>query len=232
MTNALSFLSDLRSYLRGSRDRDQRAFYDLESSLPYFDQVNRILCKDKRRVILEFLAPPHAVGDAILEIGCGVGHFARILADRGESVVGIDLSARKIEKARKLSQRYPSRALTFLESDFREFNAESSRQGAAGAFSRILASDVVEHIPWEPAQTVRKLRDLAAPGGQIVVSVPSKMCMNDPGHIWKLLPDEWDQVFRAEGLRVERKQMSRICWYWLKTPLPLAMVFSLRKGDA
>ena len=57
--------------------------------------------------------------------------------------------------------------------------------------------------------------------------MPSRLCVNDPGHFWRLLPDEWERIFVASGFRIQRRHMSRLCWYGLPTPLPLAMVYEL-----
>ena len=35
------------------------------------------------------------------------------------------------------------------------------------------------------------------------------------------------KVFVVSGFRIYRRQMSRLCWYGLPTPLPLAMVYEL-----
>src|SRR5688572_1608684 len=48
-----------------------------------------------------------------------------------------------------------------------------------------------------------------------------------PGHFWTLLPEAWEQAFVASGCRIARRQMSRLCWYGLTTPLPLAKVYTL-----
>ncbi len=237
----LAFLRDLRSYYHGSRGRDQREFYDLESSLPYFDHVNRILCKDKRRVLLEFLAPAAHPREPILDVGCGIGTFARIMAQRGEHVVGVDISRRKIARARAHGLRPGSRPargrIDYFVGDLQDLGRGGALDlalsrtlgGGAVRFGRIVASDVIEHLPAQPRETAGWLRSLLPAGGQLLASVPSRLCVGDPGHIWRLLPPEWEDVFRTAGFRVQEKRMSRIAWYGLVTPLPLAMVFDLRR---
>jgi len=233
----LKLLRDLRSYYHGSRDRDQSEFYDLESSLPYFDQVSWILGRHKRQVILEFLLGSHTREEPLLEVGCGIGTLARVLARRGEWVIALDISARKIARAPGLGSG-GSGSIDYHVGDLRELGQKGpldaalrrSLGGKALGFRRIIACDVLEHLPIEPAETVRKLRDLLLPGGQLIASVPSRLCLGDPGHIWRLLPADWEEVFRASGLRVLGRRMSRIYCYRLRTPLPLAMVFDLRRN--
>jgi 2-polyprenyl-3-methyl-5-hydroxy-6-metoxy-1,4-benzoquinol methylase len=233
----VNLLKDLRSYYRGSRERDQREFYDLESRLPYFNQVNRILCRDKRRWILHFLkAGRGPEGDRVLEVGCGIGTFARFLARRGESVVGVDISRKKIIQARARAGWRRARSLPgrveYHVGDLQELGSGGGLDRAVGGgrpleFSRIVAADVLEHVPSPPLETVRRLSGLLAAGGRLIASVPSRLCLGDPGHIWRLVPEEWEQVFRSARLRILGRRMSRIYCYRLITPLPLAMVFSL-----
>jgi len=94
-------------------------------------------------------------------------------------------------------------------------------------FPVLLAADVLEHVPSAPLQTVRHLRRLVLAHGRCFVSVPARLWIHDPGHFWPLLPHEWEQVFVASGFHIHRRQMSRLCWYGLPTPLPLAMVYEL-----
>jgi len=232
----LTLLRDLRSYYQGSGGRNQGEFYDLESRLPYFDQVNWILGRHKQRIMIEFLDPPQRPGDPILEVGCGIGTFARALAARAERVVAVDISRRKVARARALTAGSSAERIEYHAGDFRDLGSGGALDQAlfAGgplAFSRIIASDVVEHVPSEPIETGRRLRNLLKPGGQLLVSVPSRLCLSDPGHIWRLLPAGWEAVFAAAGLEVRRRRMSRISWYRLPTPLPLAMVFDLRRSE-
>jgi SAM-dependent methyltransferase len=57
--------------------------------------------------------PPHC-GQA-LEIGCGTGAFARLLAQRSQHVLALDLSPQMVETARARSQGYPN--ITFEVAD-------------------------------------------------------------------------------------------------------------------
>jgi SAM-dependent methyltransferase len=63
------------------------------------------------------LATVEALGDAgrgrVLELACGSGRLARYLAERGATVVGVDLSAALIAKAVAVEQRAP-RGIRYL----------------------------------------------------------------------------------------------------------------------
>jgi ubiquinone/menaquinone biosynthesis C-methylase UbiE len=45
--------------------------------------------------------------EAALDIGCGTGSFSRLLAERADRVVALDLSPRMIEVAREALQAVP-----------------------------------------------------------------------------------------------------------------------------
>lgn len=232
------FWHDLRSYYHGCRDRDLPDFYDLESRLPYFDHVSRILCAHKRRLLQRWIsaAPVHG---PILELGSGIGTFARQLARRGHRVVAVDISAAKTAKARRLTARWYRQQLPPVQhvvGDMRELGAgtaldqtilQACQWPTWQPFEVLLAADVLEHLPDTPEESVRRLRACITSRGRFFTSVPSRLCRHDPGHFWTLLPEEWEEVFRAGGWRIQRRQMSRLCWYGLPTPLPLAMVYEL-----
>ena len=97
-------LRDVRTYYQGCQGWDLREFYDLESRLPYFDHAGWILGKHKRQVLLQWIRAQQVQGP-ILELGSGIGSFARQLAEQGYTVVGVDISAAKTAKAQRLSAR-------------------------------------------------------------------------------------------------------------------------------
>lgn len=229
---------DLRSYYRGCQNRNLREFYDLESRLPYFDHVSRILCAHKRRILLRWISDA-AVRGPLLEVGSGIGTFARQLGSKGYQVVAVDISAAKTSKAQRLTarrqQRQPMR-LHHLVGDLRAIHpgtplAHAIQHACAWPtwqpFAGILAADVLEHVPTPPLRTLQHLRALLAPQGRLFTSVPSRLCLNDPGHFWTLLPEAWEDVFTASGFWIHRRHMSRLCWFGMPTPLPLAMVYEL-----
>lgn len=229
---------DLRSYYRGCRDRDLREFYDLESRLPYFDQAGRILGAHKRRLLLTWISQQPVCGP-ILELGSGIGTLTRQLGRSGYQVVAVDISPLKTWKARRLTAQHqsgrPALVLHFV-GDLRELGGgsaldlgiqEACKWPTLQKFEVLLAADVLEHIPDPPGETLRRLHALLAPQGRFFTSVPSRLCVNDPGHFWRFLPQEWEQEFITSGFRIQRRQMSCLCWYGLPTPLPLAMVYEL-----
>ena len=100
-------------------------------------------------------------GMRVLDVGCGPGRHARALAERGMSVVGIDISERFVELARDGAPQGATfvlgdaRAMTFAA----EFDAAISLcQGAFGL------------VPGEDAEVLRRMVQALRPGGVAAIS--------------------------------------------------------------
>ena len=105
-----------------------------------------------------------APGQRILEPGCGTGRLTAVLAtavgDTG-SVVALDISARMVQAAReRLAGRANVQVLHTALEDFR---------GAARRFDRIVCHQVFPHFD-DPAVAVRRMADLLAPSGLVVIA--------------------------------------------------------------
>ncbi len=100
----LQLLCALRSYYQGCRNRDLREFYNLESYLPYFDLAGQILGAHKRRILLRWMREAPIQGP-LLEVGSGIGTFARQLGRCGYRVIAVDISDAKTLKAQRLTAK-------------------------------------------------------------------------------------------------------------------------------
>lgn len=70
----------------------------------------------------------------ILDVGCGRGRHARILARRGYDVTGIDLSASSIVEAREWAAQ-DGLDITFVQGDMREPYCEGCADGVVNLFT-------------------------------------------------------------------------------------------------
>ena len=96
----------------------------------------------------------------ICDLGCGPGHVARYLHERGANVIGIDLSPGMIEQARKLVP-----GVRFETGDMRALDA------ADGAWQAIVAFYSIVHLTADELPDVfREWHRVLAPGGVAVVS--------------------------------------------------------------
>ncbi|MFD3500962.1 class I SAM-dependent methyltransferase [Streptomyces sp. NPDC058678] len=97
---------------------------------------------------------------AALDVGCGDGLLARKLADRAESVTGVDRSPEMIRLARESAQELGD--VTFFEGDYLD-----DPRLPEGTYGFVSAVAVVHHSAFEHA--VGRLVRLLAPGGRLVI---------------------------------------------------------------
>jgi 2-polyprenyl-3-methyl-5-hydroxy-6-metoxy-1,4-benzoquinol methylase len=108
----------------------------------------------------------------VLELGCGAGHLSAEIARRGLRVLGVDLSGRKIERARA---RYPG--IEFRRQDILAMPADA-------AWDTVVLAEVLEHVPGHVGDRMLALAwALVAPGGRLVVSVPNEDLVPHPNHV-------------------------------------------------
>ena len=113
---------------------------------------------------LELLAP--RAGDRVLDVGCGSGVFASLIAERGGvEVTGVDANAAAIEFCRG---KYANPHLRFVQGRVDEIDAGGER------FDAISFLEVIEHVyEHQAAAILGSFRALLKPGGRLVVSTPN-----------------------------------------------------------
>jgi 2-polyprenyl-3-methyl-5-hydroxy-6-metoxy-1,4-benzoquinol methylase len=94
-----------------------------------------------------------------LDVGCGTGLLARRLADRCREVVGIDVDAGTLSRARAASGS--GSPITFVRGDV------LTHAFPDGGFDFISAVAVLHHLPLQAALT--RLKSLLRPSGVLVV---------------------------------------------------------------
>jgi SAM-dependent methyltransferase len=94
-----------------------------------------------------------------LDVGCGTGAFARALAPRCDSVLGLDLSPEMIRLARARAE--PHANVRFEVADVLEYGLPH------GAFDLIVSVTTLHHLPFE--RTLGILRDALTPNGRLIV---------------------------------------------------------------
>ncbi len=117
--------------------------------------------------VLDIL-PARGKGLRVLEVGCGPGHLAARLVERGVDVVAIDPS----EKQVNLAQEH---GVSALRSDFLSFGAER--------FDALLFTRSLHHISPLP-EAIRKMRSLLRPGGWILADEFAHEEMNPATAAW------------------------------------------------
>ncbi len=94
-------------------------------------------------------------GKRVLDLGCGKGRFARALAERGASVVGLDLSAAMLDQATGIGRvRGSARRLPF----------------GPASFDAVMAVEVFEHLARRSLDLVcGEIHRVLRPGGRLVI---------------------------------------------------------------
>jgi O-antigen biosynthesis protein len=96
----------------------------------------------------------------VLDVGCGAGNVGRAVRARADRLVGIEMVPEAAARAREV---YDAVHVATVE---------DALPGLGETFDTILAYDLLEHTV-DPEAVVRALRDVAAPGALLHVSLPN-----------------------------------------------------------
>jgi SAM-dependent methyltransferase len=101
----------------------------------------------------------------VLDMGCGLGAFTRMLAPFAQNVLGTDISTEAITQARKLSAGHPN--VTYSQRDMLDSPQQES------AFDLIIVADTLYYLDPRTAaglkSIVRAISSKVAPGGLVLV---------------------------------------------------------------
>lgn len=111
-------------------------------------------------------------GERVLDMGCGAGRHAFEMYRRGADVIAFDQDADELSDVRELFVAMAEAGEVPLgaEADVKEGDA-LALPFADGEFDRIVAAEVLEHIPAD-IQAIGELARVLRPGGTMAVSVP------------------------------------------------------------
>lgn len=139
-------------------------------------------------------------GTAVLDVGCGVGRWSRVLAAKGARVTGIDLSPTMVAEAtRRAAAAGLADRCRFLAQDLAELNA-------GRRYELILGVTVLQHIldPGRLRAAIERLVTHLAPEGRMVLleaapTLPQDRC-DSPVFTARDL-DSYLSLFAECGLR-------------------------------
>ncbi len=119
-------------------------------------------------------------GERLLDLGCGTGRHAFEAAKQGAKVVALDTNLADLKEVRDLFEAMATGGEIPAEGAGAETNADALHLPFAdGTFDRVVASEVMEHIP-DDVGAAAELARVLRPGGTLAVTVPSwlpeRMC--------------------------------------------------------
>jgi len=135
------------------------------TTYPHFDQRETAVVKLMRFAVTQLLRERASLvakvakkGSRLLDVGCGSGAFARMMADRGYDAVGVEPFS--------LGKPVEEPGLRLVRAEFADV------KGELGKFDVVTMWHVLEHIP-SPRELLAGVLDVLEPGGVLVVSVPN-----------------------------------------------------------
>lgn len=151
-------------------------------------------------------------GKDVLEVGTATGATTRVLRERGCRVTGVEVDPDAAELARPHCER-------MVVGDIEAMDLEEVF--GSQRFDVIIFADVLEHLI-HPERILRGVRDLLAPGGAVVASIPNvahasvrlallagRFEYTDRGlldrtHLRFYTRTSMDELFRGTGYAIER----------------------------
>jgi SAM-dependent methyltransferase len=152
-------------------------------------------------------------GERVLDMGCGAGRHAFEMYRRGADVIALDQDADELATVAEwfAAMREEGSVPAGAEADIKEGDA-LDLPFPDGEFDRVVAAEVLEHIP-DDERAISELVRVLRPGGTMAVTVPrwlpEKVCwaLSDAyhevegGHVRIYSGDELVGKLEAAGLR-------------------------------
>ena len=132
----------------GSFQQHGSAFWDVQGPYRTLHQINPARLQFVERFVV-------LSGLRVLDVGCGGGILSEALAERGATVVGIDLAESALQAAE-----------THRAGQAVEYRLESSREVAARGerFDAVTCMEMLEHVA-DPTAVLRDIHAVLKPGG-------------------------------------------------------------------
>jgi SAM-dependent methyltransferase len=139
-------------------------------------------------------------GLRVVDMACGEGYGAAVLAEHAREVVGVDANPEAYEHARL---RYARRGLSFARALVEEFD-----RGAP--YEAIVFLQTIEHLR-EPERVLERFRSLLRPNGTAYISTPNRLTLapagaersDNPWHVREYAEEEFRALLEPCFGRVE-----------------------------
>lgn len=182
-------------------------------------------------ITIDFAAFPIEPGMSVLDVGCGQGRHSFAAFRRGAHVTALDLNESDLADVKSMfaamelqGEAGPGATAAVQHADVREMPF------AADSFDRVIASEILEHIPDDRA-AMAEIARVVRPGGLVAVTVPrwwpEKVCWmisqqyhsNEGGHVRIYQRSQLISRLRGAGLEVIGQHHAHALhspYWWLK----------------
>ena len=170
-------------------------------------------------------------GEKVLDMGCGAGRHAFELYRRGADVTALDQSVKDLDEVGVMFEAMAAEGEVPAEAAGRTVEGDAlALPFADGEFDRIIAAEILEHIP-EDEKAIAELFRVLAPGGVLAVTVPRwfaekiNWMLSDAyhevegGHVRIYKEDELTAKLTRAGFTVEGHSFAHALhspYWWLK----------------
>lgn len=160
-------------------------------------------------VLQEFLGSVR--GRRILDAGCGGGYLARLLARRGGTVHGVDVSA-KLLAAAEAEEAKDALGIHYRRADLADLPF------ADGTFDATVCNIVLQDVR-RYREAIREIHRVLRPGGSFVFSITHPAFEAPVPGRWVREPEDTERIEDRRYLRVDR-YFDRVAVVWSPPGLP------------
>ena len=158
-------------------------------------------------------------GKRVLDVGCGGGILAESMANRGASVLGVDLA----DKSLKVAELH--RLESGAQVSYRCISAEQLAMEEREQYDVVTCMEMLEHVP-DPSQTIQACADLCKPGGWLFFSTINR---NPKSFVFAIVGAEYVLNLLPKGTHSYEKfiKPSKLASYSRKSGLEFSEIIGL-----
>ncbi|MCG6959341.1 class I SAM-dependent methyltransferase, partial [bacterium BMS3Abin03] len=144
--------------------------------------------QDRLFTLIKKLIEPQS---KLIDVGCGTGRFSFTVSDKCESVLGIDLSERNINRANLLLLKNPQSNLSFKHTSVNELISNGEQH-----FDYAVLTYVIHEV--NPEERILLLKEISKIADKIIIG---DYLVPQPKGFWKLLNEAVEFAAGSEHYR-------------------------------
>jgi len=144
--------------------------------------------QDRLFTLIKSLIKPRS---KLIDVGCGTGRFSFTVSDKCESVLGIDLSERNINRANSLLLKNPQSNLSFKHTSVSKLISNGEQH-----FDYAVLTYVIHEV--NPEERILLLKEISKIADKIIIG---DYLVPQPKGFWKLLNEAVEFVAGREHYR-------------------------------